>query len=170
MEASSVTEPGPPLVPNPGPEDLENPLQFKEKFVVAHAGLSLPSSSCDVVCQLGLTEVEHDSLGELSTATEGAVGPRHKLLGHPNVIQNDMELECQLVSNGVYCGDSEGYRSKEAAALSPGAADWMLLLQIDSDDDTGMMWGDAGMLYFWIRRQDLAARAFDRVWMILQCG
>jgi uncharacterized protein YwqG len=45
----------------------------------------------------------------------------------------------------------------------------MLLLQIDSDDAIGWTWGDAGRLYFWIRKQDLAARRFDRVWTILQC-
>jgi len=33
-----------------------------------------------------------------------------------------------------------------------------------------MMWGDMGMLYFWIRAEDLAARRFERVWMILQCS
>ena len=32
-----------------------------------------------------------------------------------------------------------------------------------------MMWGDAGMLYFMIPREALAAREFDRVWLSLQC-
>jgi uncharacterized protein YwqG len=32
-----------------------------------------------------------------------------------------------------------------------------------------MMWGDLGMLYYWIREEDLAARRFDRVWGISQC-
>jgi uncharacterized protein YwqG len=32
-----------------------------------------------------------------------------------------------------------------------------------------MMWGDAGRLYFWIRKQDLAEQSFDAVWAILQC-
>jgi uncharacterized protein YwqG len=29
--------------------------------------------------------------------------------------------------------------------------------------------GDAGRLYFWIRKLDLRARDFSRIWMILQC-
>ncbi len=33
-----------------------------------------------------------------------------------------------------------------------------------------MMRGDAGRLYFYIRRQDLAERRFEDVWMILQRG
>jgi len=31
-----------------------------------------------------------------------------------------------------------------------------------------MMWVDQGRLYFAIRRQDLAARRFDKVWMICE--
>jgi len=31
------------------------------------------------------------------------------------------------------------------------------------------MWGDGGALYVWIRRQDLAARKFEKAWTILQC-
>ncbi len=96
---------------------------------------------------------------------------RHKLLGHSDNIQGDMELECQLVSHGEYCGDSDdAYESERGKALAPGAADWVLLLQIDSDEDNcDMMWGDSGRLYLWIRQDDLAARAFGKSWLVLQC-
>jgi uncharacterized protein YwqG len=50
------------------------------------------------------------------------------------------------------------------------ALEWRLLLQVPSADAAGMMWGDVGCLYYWIRQDDLAARRFDRSWMILQCG
>ena len=96
-------------------------------------------------------------------------GPAHQLLGWPTVIQNEMELECQMVTNGIYMGDTSGYKHPRRAELENGAQDWVLLLQVDSDDDAHMMWGDAGMLYFWIRRQDLAQAAFDKAWCILQC-
>ncbi len=33
-------------------------------------------------------------------------GPQHKLGGHSNNVQNDMQLEAQLVMNGLYCGDA----------------------------------------------------------------
>lgn len=93
--------------------------------------------------------------------------PRHHLLGFSANIQGDMQLEAQLVSHGLYCGDSSGYDDRRAADLKAGIDDWMLLLQLDSDEH--MMWGDVGMLYFWIRSEDLAARRFDKVWMALQC-
>jgi uncharacterized protein YwqG len=43
------------------------------------------------------------------------------------------------------------------------------LLQLDSDEEAGMMWGDRGMLYFWIPEEALAPRRFGEVWTILQC-
>jgi uncharacterized protein YwqG len=97
-------------------------------------------------------------------------GPKHRLGGWPELEQAPWQLECQLVSHGPYVGDSEGYQAPAAASLGAGAADWVMLAQIDSDDDAGWMWGDAGKLYFAIRRQDLAAGAFDRTWLVLQCG
>jgi uncharacterized protein YwqG len=80
-----------------------------------------------------------------------------------------MELECQLTSHGINTGGSEAYHSDQAHALSAGAEDWLLLLQVDSDDDAGMMWGDSGRLSFWIRKQDAASNDFTKVWMVLQC-
>lgn len=111
-------------------------------------------------------------------AAEGVAGangldfaPRHQLLGHPDVIQGDMQLEAQLVTNGLYCGDSTGYNDPRARELEAGADDWRLLFQLGSDEEElGVMWGDVGRLYFWIRDGDLRARRFDAVWLILQCG
>lgn len=85
-------------------------------------------------------------------------------------LQGEMDRECQLVTHGIYCGSPEGYQSAEAERLKAGVRDWMMLLQLDSDDDgPGWMWGDAGCLYYWIRKQDLAERRFDKIWTILQC-
>jgi uncharacterized protein YwqG len=91
--------------------------------------------------------------------------PEHQLGGYPNPVQGEgMEREAQLASNGLRPGDPK------AARIAGGEADWRLLLQLDSDDDAGMMWGDSGKLYFWIARDALAKRDFSRVWMVLQCS
>lgn len=97
-------------------------------------------------------------------------GPHHRVCGRPDVVQNPMELECQLASHGVYVGTPEGYESDEAWVLAPGAADWRLLAQIDTDEDLGLMWGDGGLIYWWIRLADAEAGRVDRCWGILQCS
>jgi uncharacterized protein YwqG len=80
-----------------------------------------------------------------------------------------MQTEVQLVSHGLYCGNATGYNDPRAEELRAGASQWRLLLQIDSDDDTGMMWGDVGRIYYWIHERDLAAGVFENTWLILQC-
>jgi uncharacterized protein YwqG len=97
-------------------------------------------------------------------------GPIHRCGGHPQEIQGDMRLECQLVANGLYCGDSSGYQDPRRFLLEEGAGDWDLLLQVDSDEKRlGWMWGDAGRVYFWARRQDIEAADFNGSWAVLQC-
>lgn len=49
------------------------------------------------------------------------------------------------------------------------ADSWQLVLQIDSDSEAGMQWGDAGRIYVCIRKQDLAESRFERCWTIVQC-
>lgn len=48
--------------------------------------------------------------------------------------------------------------------------DWQLLMQLDSEDEAGMMWGDVGKIYFTIREQDLKSLSFDKTWMSWQCS
>ena len=128
-----------------------------------------PSLQRPQVAALGLTHAEHDSLSELSTAVYHDV-PCHQVAGFTNPIQGDeMEIECQLASHGVYCGEPSVYSAPEFARLRDGAGDWRLLLQLDSDDDLGVMWGDGGILYFWIREQDAQAARFENAWVVLQC-
>ena len=130
---------------------------------------SCPSWQRPEVTALQLTETESELLIEAAAATFGSA-PHHQIGGFPDPIQGDeMELECQLVSNGLYCGDSSGYLSPAAKPLRAGATDWRLLLQLDSDDDLGVMWGDGGILYFWVREEDARAGRFDRSWAVLQC-
>jgi uncharacterized protein YwqG len=132
---------------------------------------SIPDVSAEVFETVLVTEDESerdsDAYAEFRESYPLS-GPRHQLLGWPTPIQNEMELECQLVSNGIYVGDARGYKDPRAARLREGIDDWQLLLQIDSDDDAQMAWGDGGMIYFWIRKQDLENRAFDKAWLILQ--
>jgi uncharacterized protein YwqG len=98
----------------------------------------------------------------------GGVQNPHTLLGVATPVQDVMEVECELASSGVAFRD----RPQDPGgvmALETRAREWRLLLQVESDGNAGMMWGDAGCLYFWIREQDLLARRFDRTWTLFQC-
>ena len=37
--------------------------------------------------------------------------PVHRLFGHPQEIQNDMRLQCEMAANGIYGGTSEPYKA-----------------------------------------------------------
>ncbi|MDX3194048.1 YwqG family protein [Streptomyces sp. MN03-5084-2B] len=86
-------------------------------------------------------------------------GPHHQVGGFADPIQNAVEEE---VAAEVLGGHRDPRLLEEAAR-------WVLLAQIDSDDDAGLIWGDAGMLYWMIRTDDLEAGRFDRVRCLLQC-
>jgi hypothetical protein len=96
--------------------------------------------------------------------------PIHRLLGHPDPIQGDMQVWCQLLSNDVQIEWGTDKRSPQENELRSAAVDWRLLLQIDTQDDAGMEWGDTGRIYYWIRSQDLAMSAWSGTWLILQCS
>jgi uncharacterized protein YwqG len=81
-----------------------------------------------------------------------------------------MELECAEVTRGIYTGDATASKDPRAAEAARHQYEWRLLLQVDTDDDAKMMWGDAGRIYFWIRDEDLRARRFDKTWLVFQCG
>ena len=47
--------------------------------------------------------------------------------------------------------------------------DYVLLLQLDSDEANGMMWGDLGVCHFYIHPDDLRRRDFSRVLYNWEC-
>ena len=98
---------------------------------------------------------------------------RARLLGWPDVIQGSFFRECALTDRGHYLGSGPVDLSPEDARAERDAAEnWQLLFQLGTVEADGfeLMFGDCGRVYFCIRKEDLAARRFDRVWLILQCG
>lgn len=98
---------------------------------------------------------------------------RSRLLGWPDVIQNSFFRECELTDRGHYLGGGPVDLSPEDAQAELDATEnWQLLFQLGTvtGEDFELMFGDCGRVYFCIRREDLTARRFDRVWLILQCG
>ena len=93
-----------------------------------------------------------------------------KLLGYPDVIQNSMEEECAAVTRGFNMGGI-GYPKKYKEEIKKASKDWILLFQMDTIEtsDYELMFGDCGHIYFWIKKEDLANKNFENIWLILQC-
>jgi uncharacterized protein YwqG len=112
---------------------------------------------------------ELETIMSLESLLAGDDTVRHRMFGYPDQIQDEMRTECELVTNGIYTGDSSYASDPRRAALEANGAMWQLLLQVDSDERLGTMWGDGGRIYYWIREDALRDRAFDRVWLVFQC-
>jgi Uncharacterized protein conserved in bacteria len=154
----------------PYPEDIEDDYWYKELKLEQKLIKTYPSWEDEKIEALKLNQEQtHCYINFCCSPYQNKSG--HQIGGIACDIQGPgMDLECQLVSNGLNCGDERGYKGKKAKELEKHRSDWMLLLQIDSDDNAGFMWGDMGMLYFWIKKEDLEKSNFENVWMILQCG
>ena len=161
---------GVPLSPAEPPAGMPDGGEYPACALAFEAYRDLPDLDTDHPVSARLNEEEHERYQEIRDYLASGGGPTaHKLLGHAQPVQGAMELECALVTHGLYCGDRTGYEDPRAAEAGKQAERWRLLLQLDTDDGASMMWGDVGRLYFWIREDDLQARRFDRTWTILQC-
>lgn len=89
--------------------------------------------------------------------------PRHRVGGYADPVQGSVEMDVAQQRLG-------GRVSYSDPALYDQAGQWTSLVQIDSDDDAEMMWGDCGCLYWLMRPDDIAARRFDAAEFTLQCS
>jgi uncharacterized protein YwqG len=90
----------------------------------------------------------------------------HRIGGYPDVLQpTDMPSEADLLSKGIF-PYQDGVLLQDVDVNRDA---WTLLLQVDSDgENSDMFWGDSGRIYFWIKKQDLATKNFNNVWLLLQ--
>jgi uncharacterized protein YwqG len=87
--------------------------------------------------------------------------------GWPHPVQGTMELECERYANGIDA-TPDGYKEAKARGLDKNAKAWRLLLQLTSEDTPELDWGDSGRLYVFCRKEDIAARRFERCCIIHQ--
>ena len=90
-----------------------------------------------------------------------------KLGGYAMYIQNfDLEEECELVSRGIYTGNGKYEITDEIRKASE---DWTMLFQLNTIAPLGLEIGpNAGSLYWYIRKQELAQKNFKNTWTIFQ--
>lgn len=170
----------------PFPERLSEYARYKACAASFAAEWTLPGFESPAIERLGLSwetkfgpgatvtsKEECELYFALTTQLDETYGRKsdvNRILGYPDPIQNDVQSECQYATHGLYNRSSTGWPTEEARALRQGALEWELLLQLDSLDEAGMMWGDVGRLYFMIPRRMLAERNFDATWLIMQCS
>lgn len=111
-----------------------------------------------------------DEYSEIYDEYMESIESHTKLLGYPDIIQNSMEEECAAVTRGFNMGGID-YPKKYKEEIKKASKDWILLFQMDTveSDNYELIFGDCGHIYFWIKKDDLANKNFDNVWLILQC-
>ena len=160
----------------------DNPDGIAEEYVIPEIALEFQSASSYPACEefevyheLETDYAEYDEVLQRLGINTDEDRDCHKMLGYADVIQNEMLTEAERVSRGLSCGDPESYQNtpKDTEAdIATHARDWMLLCQISTiaKGDFEYMFGDCGMLYFYIKKDDLAAMNFENVHFSVQCG
>lgn len=147
---------------------------FEEQHLAPRVQLTFPSF--EDPCIRSILQPDYSGLkalgglyADLGELAASASGPVHQIGGWPNYMQAPFWRDCELGLRGVEPLGSDGQRLASDSAFLDGLDEWRLLLQLDSDEDGSRWdWARGGVLYFSIRRSDLAARRFDRVWLSLQ--
>lgn len=161
-------------IPHPTAQSEWMQVQALPTFKLTFSELWTPSLAEDIFASnlFNWDDDASENYIEILTTLEENYPPLHYLLGHPFQIQGDLDAEAQLNANGYPFGGTNHQEAYEK--LQSGFKDWRLLFQMDSDyveeANFDLMFGDAGRLYFMIRKQDLKARNFDKVWTIMQCS
>lgn len=131
--------------------------------------LSAPSYERKEIGSLEIDDLTCEEFIELSEKAYGDL-PRHQVGGFPLSIQgDDMEGTCEAVrrrGEGSPVGGEEGLRDDY---LEGARRRWRLLAQFDSDDAADFMWGDAGILYFFVQEADSRRGDFSKVGFCWQC-
>ena len=166
------------LSPAEFPDDLEDDFRFPEIAISERSEKSYQDFE-DFIVQREKMVMEWDAFDEamesMGIEEPDDLDDRSKLLGWADIIQNNMTCECELVARrGYYLGrgwDDVTPRDRQETEQWANR-DWLLLFQLGTVEADGfeLMFGDCGRIYFYIHRDDLAARNFDNVWLILQCG
>lgn len=133
--------------------------------VLPAAKSTIPDVMSFEVEELVLSNVETDDYIEMSRVYAARFpGPEHQMLGHPVLVQGEMRIALAVAA----IPEEEEAPDEVTPEVLAEAARWTLLLQLDSDRDAGMNWGDGGVLYFWAHEDDLAEGDFSAVQALIQ--
>jgi hypothetical protein len=80
------------------PADLPEHGRYQETQLAGEHEVTYAPWASFAVDQLGLSRDEWFAYAKALEDREAVI---HRLLGHPDPVQGDMQLECQLASNGL---------------------------------------------------------------------
>ena len=105
------------------PQGLSQDYVYPAKPLAFSSVETYPDWQDELIVSLHLSDKQSDEYIELCSSVFQD-NPTHHLFGYPSPVQGKgMDLECQLVSNGLYCGDASGYNDPRVKELTDGRAD-----------------------------------------------
>jgi hypothetical protein len=159
-------------VPTSGKSGVGSLLPFNmlEERIVKSCPLEMepmvtcPDSESDFITSLLPKDDDRYSYGERTFDLTYKDSHYHQLFGHPHALQGgDMAKPAGILPMLIDKIPAGFGRAIEDCF--PNVDDWMLLLQLDSVEDAGIYWGDMGVFYFLIGREDFRNGRFDRIWL-----
>lgn len=140
------------------PDDLGKRHRFGEQRVGFRLDMVAPSLDWLGVDPRVL-DISRLNESELAAAPQGLHRDerQHRVGGYPSEIQDErMSITAELLARGLSLNGPLPPDIEEAAH------EWRLLLQVDSDPQLGMNFGDAGRLYVFIKEKDARAGDFSK--------
>ena len=100
-----------------------------------------------------------------------AAGWKHRVGGWADPTQAEPAAPVALAHAGLIGSTGRvDFHHADAETLTSAADDqWFLLLQLSSDDGPGWLWGDVGVMYFYVQPQASLTGDFTGVWMNWDC-
>lgn len=99
----------------------EDTIELERKVAPFESDESFAATSLNFANETELPDLESDLVGDIEMSDDEIDAywqmaddfcerrSENKILGHSDNIQGGMELECELVTNGFYCGGDEDY-------------------------------------------------------------
>jgi uncharacterized protein YwqG len=141
------------------PADLPGAAQFDHCGLTLRPFVSLPHWESESVAswELNKDDDEADSYMDLLESADSlnkTGEPRHQFLGHGQYLQDDA-----LRST---------FEDAAKAGVAAASERWRMILQLDTDDKSGLTWFGSGRLHVFVPIADLTQAKFDRAWMVAQ--
>ncbi|MEZ0273665.1 MAG: YwqG family protein, partial [Roseimicrobium sp.] len=155
----------PVATPDDMPEEEVKPVSFMECTSALHLNWFLDDS------EKPLTAKEKDLRRKYEEYRGSA--PDHRLGGYNAMLyemasgleSQHLELEGAMGWKGTPLDEIDDDMEVSEAFNKHAMSNWSVLLQLDSDEDAGVVWADGGSLLFVIRNDELKRGDFSRVGM-----